>query len=142
MSYRELVKPDAALYLRVQAIERFPEWDIAEAIPEGERIIVREKPLVLIYSQDSYRNAEWTWSEVFGVRVFAGSRADPTEAQEVAAAVEAWLWTAARPGRGCPVAAVTDSNGPNLVVDEHETAVLYGTVEMVIAGVFLPAYTG
>lgn len=79
---------------------------------------------------------------MFGYRIFAGSRANPDEAREVGAAVEAWLWTAAHYDRASPVAAVTDSNGPNLVADEHETAVLYGTVEMVIAGVFTPAQTG
>lgn len=142
MTYRELVKPDAALYLRKQAILRFPNWDISDAIPEGERILLREKPLVTIYSQDSYRDAEWTWSEVFGYRIFAGSRANPDEARAVGAAVEAWLWTMARWAERSPIASITDSNGPNLVADEHETAVLYGTVEMVIAGVFAPAQTG
>ena len=143
MSYREMMKPDAALYLREQAIARFPLWDIAESIPDGERIMLLERPLVLIYSQDSFREPNgWTWSEVFGYRVFAGSRESPDAAREVAREVEAWLWAAARYDRASPVAAVTDSNGPNLVADEHETAVLYGTVEMVIAGVFAPAKTG
>lgn len=142
MTVRELVKPNAALYLREQAILRFPDWDVSDAIPEGERIILRERPLVTIYSQDVFRDNEWTWSEVFGYRVFAGSRSNPTEAERVALQVEAWLWTAARYDRASPVASVTDSNGPNLLVDEQETAVFYGTVEMVIAGVFAPAYTG
>lgn len=142
MSYRELVKPDAALYLREAAIGRFPDWDISDAIPEGEIILLRDKPLVTIYSQDTYRAAEWMWSEVFGYRIFAGSRANPDEAREVGAAVEAWLWTMARWDERSPIASITDSNGPNLVADEHETAVLYGTVEMVIAGVYAPARTG
>lgn len=143
MTYRELMKPDAALYLREQAIARFPFWDISDAIPEGERILLRERPLVLIYSQDVFREPNgWMWSEVFGYRVFAGSRENPGPAREVAREVEAWLWTAARYDRASPVASVADSNGPNLVADEHETAVLYGTVEMVIAGVYAPAKTG
>lgn len=142
MSYRELRKPDAALYLRERAIERFPEYDVADAIAEGELIVLRDRPLVLIYSQDTFRDSEWSWGEVFGYRVFAGSRANPDEAAAVATELEAWLWTTARPVRGCPIASIQDSNGPNLVADEHETAVLYGTVEMIIAGVYLPASTG
>lgn len=131
----ELVKPDAALWIRERAIERFPECDVDRDAPPG-RIVDLERPLILFYSQDAYRLNDASWSEVIGFRVLAGSREDPGPAEAVGRAVEAWLWTLARPGPGCPVAAVTDSNGPSMVVDEHETAVLYGTVEMVIAGVY------
>ena len=135
---RELVKPDAALWIREAAIERFPECEVDRSPPAG-RLVDLDRPLLTFYSQDVYRNDLASWVEVIGYRVFAGSRDFPAEAERYAAQVEAWLWTLARPVRGCPVAAVTDSNGPNMVPDEHETAVLYGTVEMVIAGVYPPA---
>lgn len=137
---RELVKPDVATFLRVMAIERFPEWDVDEWVPEG-RILERENPLLLLYSVDVFKLTEWTWNETIGYRVFYSTRERPQPARDVAARVEAWLSTsAALPGS--PVAAVLDSNGPNLVADEHETAVLYGTVELVVAGVYRPAVTG
>lgn len=135
---RELVKPDAALWVREQALGRFPECEVDRDPPPG-RLVDLERPLLTFYSQDAYRQDMASWVEVIGYRVFAGSRELPAEAERYAALVEAWLWTLARPGAGCPVAAVIDSNGPNLVPDERETAVLYGTVEMVIAGVFPPA---
>lgn len=141
MSPRELQKPDTALWIRERAIERFPGWGVDRTEPRG-RVMERTTPLLLIYSQDQSRATEWTWNEVIGYRIFAGTRDDTTDADTAAAAVEAWLWTL--PGlRGLnPVAAVYASNGPNLVPDEHETAVLYGTVELVIAGVFAPAKAG
>ena len=135
---RELVKPDAALWVREQAIDRFPECEVDRSPPPG-RLVDLERPLLTFYSQDVYRQDLASWVEVIAYRVFAGSREFPEEAERYAALVEAWLWTLARPVAGCPVAAVIDSNGPNMVPDEHETAVLYGTVEMVIAGVFPPA---
>ena len=137
---RELVKPNTALFLREAAIGRFPDWDVAESTPAG-RILERVTPLLLIYSVDSSRNTEWTWQETIGYRMFAGTRDMPEEAQAAAAQVEAWLQNCAL-FAGSPVAAIDDSNGPNLVPDEHETAVLYGTVELVIAGVYRPAVTG
>lgn len=138
---RELRKPDAALYIRERAIERFPGYGVSEA-PPPDPISERETPLVLFYSQDKFRLTPWTWSEVIGYRVFWGTREDPTLGADVAAEVEAWLWELVTTDRGNPIAAVTDSNGPNLVIDDHETAVHYGTVEMVIAGVYRPARTG
>lgn len=133
---RELVKPDAALWVREQAIKRFPECLIDRSIPAGVRLVDLEQPLLLFYSQDVYRQDMASWVEVIAYRVLAGSRDFPAEAEEWAGVVEAWLWTLARPELGCPVAAVINSDGPNMVPDEYETAALYGTVEMVVAGVF------
>lgn len=138
---RELVKPDAAVWIREQAIARFPEIDVDEDTPPGP-IVKRRKPLLLVYSVDVYRQDDASWVETIGYRVLAGSREDPSEAKQLAALVDAWLWTLARPVPGCPIAAVNASDGPNLVPDERETAVLYGTAEMVIAGVYRPAMTG
>lgn len=137
----ELAKPNAALWVRIEAIKRFPECDVDRDPPPG-KIVERDRPLLTFYSQDSYRRDDASWVEVIAYRVFAGSREFPDVAEQYAAAVEAWLWTLARPGPNCPVASVSDSNGPNMVPDEHETAVLYGTVEMVIAGVYPRHYAG
>lgn len=133
---RELVKPDAALWVREQAIKRFPDWIVDRSVPKGTRLVDLEVPLLLVYSQDSYRNDMASWVEVIAFRVLAGSRDFPAEAEQAAAAVEGWLWTLARPDAGCPIAAVINSNGPNVDTGEHETAALYGTVEVVVAGVF------
>lgn len=137
----ELVKPNAALWIREMAIKRFPDWDVDEDLPPG-RLIDIERPVLLVYSQDVFRETDVTWRETIGYRVYAGTRADPTEARDAAAIVEAWIWTLARPGPGCPIASVDSSSGPYLVPGEYETAVLYGTADMVVAGVFVPAQTG
>lgn len=131
----ELEKPDTARFLRVEAMERFPDIDVVEVEPLG-RLMDLEKPRLMIYSQDQYRLNDASWNEVLGYRIFAGTRADPTDARRLGTQVEAWLWSMARPDAGNPIAAVTASNGPSEVPSEHETAVLYGTVEMVIAGVY------
>lgn len=138
----ELQKPDAALFLRERAIERFPGFDVAESIPLDQKVMLLERPMVLLYSMDVARLTDVTWTETIGYRIFAGSREYPDVARNVGRQVEAWLWGAWKlPGYN-PVTAATDTAGPNLIADEHETAVLFGTVEMVIAGVYHPAQSG
>lgn len=131
----ELIKPDAALWVREQAIIRFPHCAVAENPPPG-RLIDLGQPLLTFYSQDVARRDMATWEETIGYRVFDGTRDNPTSARELAAQVDAWLWTLARHEVGCPVADVDNLNGPNMVPGEYETAVLYGSADMVIAGVF------
>lgn len=131
----ELVKPDTAAWIRTQAIARFPDYDVDRDAPMG-RLLDSERPLLLFYVQDDFRLSDVSWSETIGFRVHYATREDPGPAEDVARVVAAWLWTLARPGPGCPVAAVTDLNGAVLVPGEYETAVLYGTAEMTTAGVY------
>ena len=137
----ELVRPDVVPFLLTVAAARWQSYDVADVLPDGPDL-EWERPVVLLYEQDAYRLSDVSWSVTVAYRVLAGTRALPDEARGIAFEVEAFLWGAAKlPGKH-PVAAVLDSAGPNLVPDEHETAVLYGTVELVIAGVYRPAQTG
>lgn len=138
----EISKPDAALFLRIAAIERFPGFDVAKSPPTDLRTMLGAKPLLCIYSLDSFRNSDVSWTETIGYRLFDGTREDYDGAAQHAAHVEAWLWqSAALPGAN-PVAATISTSGPDLVPDEREMAVLFGTVEMVIAGVYRPVKSG
>lgn len=137
----ELEQPDAIPFLLTAAATRWPDVDVSDIAPPGPDV-GWSKPVILLYEQDAYRLSDVSWSQTVGYRVMAGSREYPDPARKIAREVEAFLWAAFKlPGMN-PVAAALDSSGPNLVPDEHETAVLYGTVELVVAGVFAPAKTG
>lgn len=138
----EISKPDAALFLRIAAIDRFPGFDVAESPPTEDRTMLAETPLLCVYSLDAFRNGDVSWTETIGYRLFQGTREDLGAARIAASHVEAWLWqSAALPGAN-PVAATISTSGPDLVPDEREVAVLFGTVEMVIAGVYRPVISG
>lgn len=137
----ELVQPTAIPYLLERAAERWPDYDVSDVYPEGPDV-GWERPVIALYEQDNYRLSDVSWSQMVAYRVLAGTREYPDEARRIAREVEAFLWAAWKlPGYN-PVAASLESSGPNLVPDEHDTAVLYGTVELVIAGVYAPAKTG
>ena len=137
----ELVMPEAVAFLLDQAAVRWPKYDVADVLPPGPDT-EWERPVVLLYEQDTYRLTDVSWSLTVGYRVLAGTRELPDEARRIARQVEAFLWAAAKLSGPNPVAAAVDSSGPNMVPDDHETAVLYGTVELVIAGVYHLARTG
>lgn len=69
-----------------------------------------------------------------GVTVYAGTKALPKEANDLARIVRALIGDSARVEPGNPVAAVTASNGPIPVADEGEKAVRYLTFELAVVG--------
>ena len=137
----ELQQPDSIPFLLTAAAAQWPEADVSDVAPYGPDVNWA-KPVIMLYEQDAYRLSDVSWSQTVGYRVMAGSREYPDPARKIAREVEAFLWAAWKIAGANPVAASLDSSGPNLVPDEHETAVLYGTVELVVAGVYAPAKTG
>lgn len=69
-----------------------------------------------------------------GVTVYAGTKALPKDANDLARIVRALIGDSARVEPGNPVAAVTASNGPIPVADEGEKAVRYLTFELAVVG--------
>ncbi len=137
----ELVQPDAIPFLLDAAAARWPDAMVSDIAPTGPDL-TWSKPVILLYEQDVYRLSDVSWSQTVGYRVMAGSREYPDPARKIAREVESFLWAASKLAGANPVAAALDSSGPNLVPDEHEAAVLYGTVDLVVAGVYAPAKTG
>lgn len=73
-------------------------------------------------------------SAAVGVTVYAGTKALPKDANDLARIVRALIGDSARVEPGNPVAAVTASNGPIPVADEGERAVRYLTFELAVVG--------
>lgn len=73
-------------------------------------------------------------SAAVGVTVYAGTKALPKDANDLARIVRALIGDSARVEPGNPVAAVTASNGPIPVADESEKAVHYLTFELAVVG--------
>lgn len=73
-------------------------------------------------------------SAAVGVTVYAGTKALPKDANDLARIVRALIGDSARVEPGNPVAAVTASNGPIPVADESEKAVRYLTFELAVVG--------
>lgn len=69
-----------------------------------------------------------------GVTIYAGTKALPKDANDLARIVRALIGDSARVEPGNPVAAVTASNGPIPVADEGEKAVRYLTFELAVVG--------
>lgn len=69
-----------------------------------------------------------------GVTVYAGTKALPKDANDLARIVRALIGDSARVEPGNPVAAVTASNGPIPVADEGPRAVRYLTFELAVVG--------
>lgn len=76
-------------------------------------------------------------SAAVGVTVYAGTKALPKEANDLARIVRALIGASARVEPGNPVAAVTASNGPIPIADEGERAVRYLTFELRVVGTAL-----
>lgn len=75
-----------------------------------------------------------TDSAALGVTVYAGTKALPKDANDLARIVRALINDSARAEAGNPVAAVTASSGPIPVPDEGEKAVRYLTFELTVVG--------
>ncbi|MBT2473309.1 hypothetical protein J7E68_01635 [Microbacterium sp. ISL-103] len=69
-----------------------------------------------------------------GVTIYAGTKALPKDANDLARIVRALIGDSARVEPGNPVAAVTASNGPIPVADAGEKAVRYLTFELAVVG--------
>ena len=90
--------------------------------------------LVVIRYDGSSMGEIITDSAALGVTVYAGSKALPKDANDLARIVRALINDSARMEPGNPVAAVTGSNGPIPVADESEHAVRYLTFELTVVG--------
>ncbi len=75
-----------------------------------------------------------TDSAALGVTIYAGTKALPKDANDLARIVRALINDSARVEPGNPVAAVTASSGPIPVPDEGEKAVRYLTFELTVVG--------
>lgn len=73
-------------------------------------------------------------SAAVGVTVYAGTKALPKDANDLARIVRALIGDSARVEPGNPVAAVTASNGPIPVAEEGEKAVRYLVFELRVVG--------
>jgi hypothetical protein len=69
-----------------------------------------------------------------GVTIYAGSKALPKDANDLARIVRAIISDSARVEAGNPVAAVQSSNGPIPIPDEGEKAIRYLTFELTVVG--------
>lgn len=73
-------------------------------------------------------------SAAVGVTVYAGTKALPKDANDLARIVRALIGDSARVEAGNPVAAVIASNGPIPVPEEGAHAVRYLTFELAVVG--------
>lgn len=73
-------------------------------------------------------------SAAVAATIYAGTKALPKDANDLARIVRALISDSARVEPGNPVAAVTASNGPIPVDDEGEKAVRYLTFELAVVG--------
>ena len=137
----DLVRPTPIPFLLEAAAARWPDFDVSDFLPSGPDL-EWVRPGIQLYTQSTIRMTDVSWVVTVAYRVLAGSREFPDEADAIAREVEAFLWNAWKLPGANPVAAATDSAGPNEVPNEHEPAVLFGTVDLVIAGVYHPAKTG
>lgn len=75
-----------------------------------------------------------TDSAALGVTVYAGTKALPKDANDLARIVRALINDSARVEPGNPVAAVTGSTGPIPVADDGPHAIRYCTFELTVVG--------
>lgn len=73
-------------------------------------------------------------SAAVGITVYAGTKALPKDANDLARIIRALIGDSARVEAGNPVAAVLGSTGPIPVADEGEKAVRYLTFELAVVG--------
>lgn len=73
-------------------------------------------------------------SAAVGITVYAGTKALPKDANDLARIIRALVGDSARVEPGNPVAAVTASNGPIPIPNEGTHAVRYLTFELAVVG--------
>lgn len=73
-------------------------------------------------------------SAAVGITVYAGTKALPKDANDLARIIRALVGDSARVEPGNPVAAVTASNGPIPIPNEGPHAVRYLTFELAVVG--------
>ncbi|MEU4016180.1 hypothetical protein AB0E56_13055 [Microbacterium sp. NPDC028030] len=111
-----------------------------EPVCQGVKVDNKEPPgtlppkLVVVRYDGSSVEELHVDSASVGVTVYAGTKALPKEANDLARIVRALIGDSARVEAGNPVAAVTASNGPIPVADEGEKAVRYLTFELAVVG--------
>ena len=123
-------------WLRVQLAAR------PEPVCSGVRVDNKEPQpgtgwpakLVVIRYDGSSSGEIITDDAALGVTVYAGSKALPKDANDLARIVRALIDDSARVEPGNPVAAVQSSTGPIPVSDEGEKAVRYLTFELAVVG--------
>lgn len=111
-----------------------------EAVCQGVKVdnkvpagVLPSKLVVVRYDGSSVEELHVDSASV-GVTVYAGTKALPKDANDLARIVRALIGDSARVEPGNPVAAVTASNGPIPVADEGEKAVRYLTFELAVVG--------
>lgn len=121
-------------WLRVQLDAR------PEAVCQGVKVdnkvpagVLPSKLVVVRYDGSSVEELHVDSASV-SVTVYAGTKALPKDANDLARIVRALIGDSARVEPGNPVAAVTASNGPIPVADEGEKAVRYLTFELAVVG--------
>lgn len=121
-------------WLRTQLAER------PEAVCQGVTVNNKEpsgtlpaKLIVVRYDGSSVEELHVDSASV-GVTVYAGTKALPKDANDLARMVRALIGDSARVEPGNPVAAVTASNGPIPVAYEGTQAVRYLTFELAVVG--------
>lgn len=90
--------------------------------------------LVVIRYDGSSSSEIITDDAALGVTVYAGSKALPKDANDLARIIRAIIADSARVEPGNPVAAVHSSTGPIPIPDEGEKAVRYLTFEITAVG--------
>lgn len=101
---------------------------------EPQPTAVWPSKLVVIRYDGSSLGEIITDSAALGVTIYAGTKALPKDANDLARIVRALINDSARVEADNPVAAVTASSGPIPVADEGEKAVRYLTFELVVVG--------
>lgn len=121
-------------WLRAQLTAR------SEAVCQGVKVdnkvpagTLPSKLVVVRYDGSSVEELHVDSASV-GVTVYAGTKALPKDANDLARIVRALIGDSARVEPGNPVAAVTASSGPIPVADEGEKAVRYLTFELAVVG--------
>lgn len=120
-------------WLRARLAERSEPVCAGVTVNNKEPAIIPPKLVVIRYDGSSTGEII-TDSAALGVTIYAGSKALPKDANDLARIVRALIADSARVEPGNPVAAVTASNGPIPVADEGEKAVRYLTFELTVVG--------
>lgn len=93
---------------------------------------------LIVIRSDGGPALSWITDEIaIGVTVFAGTKALPQDAIDLARLARALLNDCAAVEPGNPVAQVRESNGPYRIIEEQQRARLYMTFVMVVAGTAL-----
>lgn len=120
-------------WLRARLAER-PEPVCANVKVDNKEPDTIPPKLVVIRYDGSSLGEIITDSAALGVTIYAGTKAIPKDANDLARIVRALINDSARVEPGNPVAAVTASSGPIPVPDEGTHAVRYCTFELTVVG--------